>query len=767
MRKANIYKRPFDKLRDLCFFRSEGCLSLSKAPHSESNHMKRHILPILLPMLFALFFARTASAGVYDIFYPNPYTVEPDTNKMIYPIPVNTGNPLLDLNNKSPFYLSDPSNFETEIIYDPLTGQYTFKRRIGQFYYDTPTTLTQSEYFEYKNRQGIQEYWKERRSQNARSTTNGSSIIPPMFIGGKAFETIFGSNTIDIRPQGSVDLTFGFKHSFRDDPSMTERRKRHNDFVFEQDIQLNVMAKIGDKINFNINKNTKATFNFQDKLALKYQGKEDEIIQLLEAGNVSFPLNSTLITGTQQLFGVKSKLKFGKTTISSIVSYQESESQNITVQGGAQTNEFELSCLDYEENRHFFLSQYFRDQYEAALSTLPTVTSSINITKIEVWITNTNTSTQNTRNILALNDLGEGKDAWIYNPEVTPTNTKVYPRNGANNLVARMDTTQIRSISTVTNYMSNDPMRIGRSGYMVSGRDFEKVENARRLSNTEYSVNSKLGFISLNVSLNANQTLAVAYQYTIVGSDEVYQVGEFSDQGINTPKVLVTKLLKGTTVNTKMPIWNLMMKNVYNIRAYQVGSQDFMLNIFYNGNSNSTPYGYFTEGSVKGVSLLNLMGLDNLTTQNNPIAGGDGVFDFLNNAATQGGTINASNGRIFFPVLEPFGKHIHEKIFPDEPNLANKYAFDSLYTMTKTSAEQYSEKNKFSLKGYYSSQSGSEISLNAMNVAQGSVTVTAGGVQLVDQRRHPQLGYAHQHLVGVELGLQRHPKNLPRLPCRA
>ena len=707
--------------------------NLGKAQRRFASFCIRHSSFLIL--IFALSILPVhllSAANNYDIFYPNPYTVEPDTTKVIYPIPVNTGNPLEDLNNQSPFYLSDPDNFETEIIYDPLTGQYTFKRRIGQFYYDTPATLTQSEYFEYQNRKGIQEYWKERRSQNARSTTNGNSIIPPMFIGGKAFETIFGSNTIDIRPQGSVDLTFGFKHSFRDDPSLTDRRKRHNDFIFEQDIQLNVMAKIGDKINFNINKNTKATFNYQDKLALKYQGKEDEIIQLLEAGNVSFPLNSTLITGTQQLFGVKSKLKFGNTTISSIVSYQESESQNITVQGGAQTNEFELSCLDYEENRHFFLSQYFRDQYEAALSTLPTVTSSINITKIEVWITNTNTSTQNTRNILALNDLGEGKDSWIYNPEITPTSNKTYPRNTANNLVSRMDTTQIRGISTVTNYMSNDPLRIGRSGYMVSGRDFEKVENARRLSNTEFSLNSKLGFISLNVSLNANQTLAVAYQYTIVGADEVYQVGEFSDQGINTPKVLVTKLLKGTTVNTKMPIWNLMMKNVYNIRAYQVGSQDFMLNIFYNGNSNSTPYGYFTEGSVKGISLLNLMGLDNLTTQNNPIAGGDGVFDFLNNAATQGGTINASNGRIFFPVLEPFGNHIRKKIFPDEPDLANKYAYDSLYTMTKTSAEQYSEKNKFSLKGYYSSQSGSEISLNAMNVAQGSVTVTAGGVQLVE-----------------------------------
>ena len=688
---------------------------------------------LLFFTLFVLPSHRLMAANIYDIFYHSPYTVEPDTTKIIYPIPVNTGNPLEDLNNQSPFYLNDPSNFTTEIIYDPITKQYTFKRRIGDFYYDIPSTLTEDEYFEYQNKKGIQQYWKERRSQNARSTTNGNSIIPPMFIGGKGFETIFGSNTVDIRPQGSVDITFGDKYTYRNDPSYSERRKHHNDFIMDMDIQMNVMAKIGDKINFNINKNTKATFNYQDKLALKYEGKEDEIIQLLEAGNVSFPLNSTLITGTQQLFGIKSKLKFGNTTISSIVSYQESESQNITVQGGAQTSEFKLSCLDYEENRHFFLSQYFRDHYEEALSTLPTVTSSVNITKIEVWITNTNTATQNTRNILALSDLAEGKNEWIYNPEITPANSStIYPRNAANDMVVRMDTTQIRNISTVTNYMSNDPMRLGKSGYMVAGRDFEKVENARRLSNTEFTLNSKLGFISLNVTLNANQSLAVAYQYTIVGSNEVYQVGEFSDQGINTPNVLVTKLLRGTTVNTKMPIWNLMMKNVYNFRAYQVSSQDFMLYIFYNGNSNSTPMGYFTEGSVKGTSLLHLMGLDNLTTQNNPAPGGDGMFDFIDQAATMGGTINASNGRIFFPVLEPFGKHIRTKIFPNEPELAEKYAYDSLYTMTKTSAEQYSEKNKFSLNGYYSSQSGSEISLNAMNVAQGSVTVTAGGVQLVE-----------------------------------
>ncbi len=657
-----------------------------------------------------------------------------DTTQPVYPIPVDNGDPNERLYNQSPLYFMDPTNITHEVEYDPLTGQYTFKNKIGDFEYTTPITMTQQEYFLFKNRQGVMDYWKERRKSNARSTTNGNSIIPPMYIGGEAFDMIFGSNTVDIRPQGSVDLTFGIKHDYRGDPSVTERNQNRTNFDFDQEIQLNVIAKIGDKINFNINKNTRATFNYEDLMKLKYEGKEDEILQLLEAGDVSFPLNSTLITGTQRLFGLKSKLKFGKTTVSSVVSYQESESRNIAVQGGAQTNEFDISCLDYEENRHFFLSQYFRDQYEAALSTLPTITSSINITKIEVWVTNTNASTQDTRNILALTDLAEGKNEWIYNSELHPANTTVVcPRNGANDLLTRIDTSQIRSISSVTNYMSADPLRIGKQGYMSSGRDFEKIENARRLSSSEYSLNPKLGFISLNVNLNTNQTLAVAYQYTIVGSDQVYQVGEFSDQGINAPQVLVAKLLRGTTVNTTMPIWDLMMKNVYNIRAYQISSNDFMLNIFYNGNSNSTPMGYFTEGpeEVKGVSLLHLLGLDNLTQQNNPIPGGDGMFDFINGAQTTGGTINASNGRIYFPVLEPFGSQLR-KIFADDIDLANKYAFDSLYSMTKTSAEQFSEKNKFSLHGYYSSQSGSEISLNAMNVAQGSVTVTAGGRTLIE-----------------------------------
>ncbi|MBO6056682.1 MAG: cell surface protein SprA [Bacteroidales bacterium] len=624
--------------------------------------------------------------------------------------------------------LKDPENITRTIEYDPVTGQYVFVSKIGDFTYREPYIMTQDQYSDFVQKKAINDYWKDRR-ESAMGNSNGNSLIPPIYVGGKVFDKIFGSNTIDIKLQGSADVTFGIKYQRRRDPSLTVAQQRTTNFDFTENIQLSASAKIGEKIQFKMSYNTKTQFSFENKFTLKYEGDEDDILQLIEAGNVSMPLQSTLITGTQSLFGFKTKLKFGKTTVTAIASYQDSETQNIAVSGGALTQNFSLEALDYEENRHFFLSQYFRDNYEAALATLPTVTSDINITKIEVWVTNTNSNFDDCRNIVAFTDLGEGEEEWIYNQDKVHPNIysgPPFPDNSANDLIQNMDTTQIRNLNTVTSYLTG-------LGY-TSGRDFEKIQKARKLSTNEYTVNRKLGFITLNITLNSNQTLAVAYQYTVIGQDGVFQVGEFSDQGIQEPNLLTAKMLKSTTVNTKMPMWDLMMKNVYNIRAYQVASTNFTMNILYLGNENGVATGYFADApdNIREYSLLNLMGMDRLNSQNNPIEGGDGMFDFVNGAATNGGTINASTGRIYFTVLEPFGSQIREKIFPHNPELAEKYAYDSLYTMTKVMAQQYTDKNKYRLEGRYTSSSGSEINLNALNVQPGSVRVTAGGIPLVE-----------------------------------
>jgi len=661
-------------------------------------------------------------------FFLFPDSLTGDTLKLRYPLPDESTLTTPGGSGTNDIYLKNPSNFSTTVEYDPATRQYYYTYKIGNIVYRIPTTLSFEEYQDMDMKTMIDNYWKER--SEAASIDNAKGIIPKIHIPGKVFETIFGNNTVDIRPQGSAEINFGIISNRRDDPMLNTRQRRQTNFDFDEKIQMNVIAKIGDKIEFKVNYNTEATFDFENKLKLKYEGKEDDIIQLIEAGDVNLPLNTSLIRGTESLFGIKTKLRFGRTTVTAVYSQQKSETKNITVQGNAQTTRFKIRADEYEENRHFFISQYFRDNYKEALQTLPIVTSDVNIVKLEVWVTNVGAAVTENRNIVAYMDIGEPNP---YN-RIFHGYGQTYPNNDANDLFKVLmpnpaDTAKVRNINVVTDYLKGPPF------FLVSGEDFEKVESARKLLPSEYNFNSKLGFISLNMSLNSDQTLAVAYQYQVLGDTAVYQVGEFSDQGIISPQCLMVKLLKSTSLNTKIPTWKLMMKNVYALGAYQVQPMDFTLNILYSGNTNGVPTAYITETRIKGVPLIRVLNFDNVNQQFNPPP--DGMFDFYDNATTQGGTIQSSNGRIFFTLLEPFGQDLRDSIFdPNDPKgslaLADKYCFDSLYTMTKTMARQYPDKNKFVLEGFYKSTAGAEISLNALNVPPGSVRVTAGGILLTE-----------------------------------
>jgi cell surface protein SprA len=653
---------------------------------------------------------------------PPDSTISGDSSKHI-PLPYNPEAeqfPYTGKENTNPMFLQPPSSLKSEVKYDPETGLYILEHKLGGIDYRPPTYMSLEEYRDYDLKNSVKEYWHER--SKAAGSADQSGIIPSLYIGGKIFDRVFGGHTIDIIPSGNVELTFQVKGNKRDDPTIDVRQRSQVNFDFEEVIQMNVRAKIGDKIEFSTNYNTKATFDFENKLKLAYQGDEDEILQLLEAGDVNLPLNSTLITGSQSLFGIKSKLKFGRTTVTAIYSEQESQTSSMTVQGGAQTNEFLINLDEYEENKHFFLSQFFRDNFDTALSELPLINSRINITKLEVWVTNIGAAVTENRNLIAFTDIGEHDK--ISNPDlIHPAGSSILPYNNSNDLFDLVsDTAKVRDVNIANYYLLNLNLN--------PGEDFEKIELARKLSPNEYSFNSRLGFITLNSTLNTDQALAVAFQYQVIGGDSaVYQVGEFSDEGITGSKALMVKLIKGTYVNIRSPLWDLMMKNVYSLNAYQVNREDFTLNILYSGDNTGVPTGYFSEGPFNGVPLIHVFNLDNLDAQSNPYPNGDGAFDFIDNASTQGGTINAVNGRIYFTVVEPFGGYLRKKL-AGHPDLIDKYCYDSLYTLTKTGAQQFAEKNKFLISGYYKSQSGSEISLNALNIPQGSVIVSAGGVPL-------------------------------------
>lgn len=621
--------------------------------------------------------------------------------------------------DSSELFLGQPSNIHTEVEYDPETGEYIFYEKIGNFNYRLPKTMSLQEFVEYDFKNSIQNYWRVRGNQL--DLENQGTVIPSLTVGGEAFNRIFGGNTIDIRPQGYVEVSFGYQMNTTENPAIPERLRKTPTFDFDQKIQMNVMGNIGEKMKMRVNYNTEATFDYENKMNIDYTGDEDEILKKVEAGNVSLPLNGSLITGGTNLFGVKTEMQFGKLNLTTIFSQNKGETQVIETEGGAKKSTFEIEALDYDANRHFFLSQYFRDHYNEALAELPIIRSSITINKIEVWVTNKSNVTDESRNILAFMDLGEHQEN-IYNevPAFQETTNKpypenIYPFNEANQLYNEITTaySEIRDVTQINQVLQS----LEPEGFR-GGQDFEKVEQARKLSPSEYTVHENLGYISLNSALNTDEVLMVAYNYTANG--KTYQVGEFSTDGIEAPQTLVTKLLKGTNLSPRYPTWDLMMKNVYNLNAYELSSENFILDVLYQ-NDSGTDINYLPESNIEGHILLRVMNVDNLNSQLDP--GSDGVYDFI-----EGVTVLSSSGRIIFPVLEPFGSNLADSI--NNPALVEKYTYQSLYDSTKTYAEQDSKHNKFILKGSYEGSSSSEISLGTMNIAQGSVRITAGGREL-------------------------------------
>ncbi len=642
------------------------------------------------------------------------------SDSLPYPLPALSAweNPIYT--NTSGFYLQTPSILKPKVSYDTESGNYIINQSIGNYQLSNTSYLSFEEYKKYNIQKGIRDYWRTKTASNRRSDKNKLTGPLSIDIGGDALDKIFGNSTVDIRPQGSAELIFSLQRSKTENPSWPVDRQKNTSFDFEQKIQMNVIGKIGDKLQVTTNYNTEATFDFENQVKIEYTGYEDEIIKKIEIGNVGLPLNGTLITGSQNLLGVKTQLQFGRATVTSIFSQQKSKAKVIDVAGGAQTMEFDVYADQYESNKHFFLSHYFKAKYDEALAELPFINSAVNITKVEVWVTNKTGTTDDTRNIIAFLDLGESNADMNNNspPFIDNNPSSSLPYNEKNTLYNIMvsEGLALRDLNQVNSVLNNYPQLQG-------SQDFEKLERARLLNPSEYSFHPQLGFISLNSVLGSDEVLAVSFQYTI--GSETYQVGEFTSNGPTAPQSLYVKLLKNTSFSPSLNNWDLMMKNIYSLGAYNLSSQEFYLDVVYeNTIDNGTITNYLSEPSepnIHAIPIIKVVGLDQLNAQQQRKS--DGIFDFI-----QGLTINTSNGRVIFPVREPFGDFLRTKF--SNPDIASKYAYDELYDSTLTVAQQFPEKNKFRLKGSYQSESGSEIYLGVMQVEEGSVVVTAGGVKL-------------------------------------
>ena len=614
-----------------------------------------------------------------------------------------------------PADLTLPDNIKQEVVYNDSLDRYYIGSKMGESYLSAPIVMTPMEYRKWSEKKEFDRFFRQKNDTLIKQGGKEKFSFTDMHFDLGPAEKIFGPGGVRIKTQGTAELRFGATLKNIDNPSLPIRNRKTTTMDFDEKINLSVNGRVGDKVNMNLNYNTDATFDFDSQnLKLKYEGKEDEIIKLVEGGNVSFPSNSTLVNGATSLFGIRTDLQFGKLSLQAVVSQKKSSSKNVSSKGGTQLTPFEFDVTDYEDNRHFFLSRYFRDKYNAAMSQLPNVMTGITINRVEIWVTNKSGTTTNSRDIVALTDLGENTS--VSNPMWGVTGQPV-PSNNANSEYSTM----VSSYSAARDINQTSSVLDAVPGF-VGGVDYEKLESARLLTSSEYTLNSAMGYVSLKSTLQTDQVLAVAYEYTYGGV--TYQVGEFASDIQDVNQALFVKSLKNTSNNPQQGNWDLMMKNVYYL-ASSVEKDKFRLDVKFQSDTTGVYISYIPEQQVKDQTIIKLIGADRL--DNNNKANSNGYFDYVD-----GYTV--SNGRVFFPGVEPFGADMYSALVAKgiAADIARKYSYTELYDSTKTVAKQITEKNKYQISGQFRGTLANVISLGAYNVPQGSVVVTAGGVTLTE-----------------------------------
>ncbi|MBQ9561035.1 MAG: cell surface protein SprA [Prevotella sp.] len=609
---------------------------------------------------------------------------------------------------QGPADLQRPENMKQEVEYNDTLNRYVIGTRMGKTWLSAPIMMEQGEYLKWSEKTLFNDYFRSKNSEIFQKEGKEKFDFTDMHFDLGPAEKIFGPGGIRVKTQGTAELRLGATMKSIDNPSLPLSNRKTTTVDFDEKINVNVTGKVGDKMNMNLNYNTDATFDYDaQNMKLKYDGKEDEIIKLVEAGNVSFPSNSSLITGASSLFGVRADMQFGKLKLQTVLSQKKSSSTSVSSQGGVQLKPFELNVANYEENRHFFLDKYFHDSYDTWMSRLPTPVTSVTINRVEIWVTNKNGTTSNTRDIVAFADLGDNGYVSVPNNQ----QDALYQAIASNATLRNLDNVYDALEGTTQGGIT-----------MHGGVTYEKVGKARLLTSSEYSLNTAMGYVSLKTSLQTDQVLAIAYEYTSGGV--TYQVGEFSTDNTATDQAIFVKALKNVECSPSQPNWDLMMKNVYYL-ASSVQKERFRLDVKYQSDTIGVYTTYIPDPAVKSYPIIRLQGADRLDANNrtNP----NGIFDFV-----EGYTVNS--GRVYFPMAEPFGEGLKNALIAHGMDMqtAEKYSYSELYDTTKTAAKQVAEKNRFLISGRYRGTSANVISLGAYNVPQGSVVVTAAGVTLVE-----------------------------------
>ena len=610
-----------------------------------------------------------------------------------------------------------------EVTLDSTSMTYVTTESVGDFEVRYPVQLDYETYRARRLEMGVRREFERladqasdrRRRQQSRGGLGFNIVVP----GGResAFSTIFGTTDIDLRVNGQANINAGFNIRKSDQQTSITGRETQVDPEFRQDLRLGIVGSIGDKMKIDVNWDTERDFDYQNQLKLHYEGYDDDIIKSIEAGNVFLQTPSSLIRGGQSLFGIKSEFQVGGIQFQTVISQQEGESNNLSIDGGSETVPFDLRPTDYDEKTHFFLSYYFRNRWEDALDDPPLLTVADNferITRIEVWkLQRTSPENLDLRKVIAVVDLGE----------------EIAVREEANNyLDTVLPNTAIDDWdeATLTKELI-DSKGLDASDFQT-GDFFKKLEEGR-----DYEVDDVLGYLSLNQRVQDFEAIAVAYEYVAGGRN--FKVGEFAADKPDNDTRLVLKLIRPQDLQQpnlaggfNPAAWYLELRNIYPLKGRGINANEFELQVNY--QAPGQPSSKTLPGVGQGRTLLQILGLDRLNVDE--AARPDDRFDYLVNY-----TIDPGRGLLIFPYLEPFGQRISDEIDETVTDPAanteakEKFVFDRLYLEKKENARRDTQLDVYQINGSYKGSVQSFYNLNAFaGVVEGSVRVTAGGTPL-------------------------------------
>lgn len=588
-------------------------------------------------------------------------------------------------------FLGQPSaNIKKRVIEIDSTGEFVeIKDKIGDQVVKLVLKIPLSEYIELKLKSREQTLWddlaykyelrdaKKGLGDLIKDITDFEIPLPSVGI-----LSIFGTPKINLKIGGAVDIHGAWRNETTEGLTASRLGNSRNEPDFRQQVQINVNGTIGDKLQINADWNTERNFEYENQLKIKYTGYEDEIVQSVEAGNVSLQ-TSPLVGGGEALFGIKSVFKLGPLNLTVLASQKKGEIKEKSVSGGTQTQEFQIRAFDYSKN-HYFLNSVYADTsaelnlfYRYYGNPEPSHNQQLFVKNIEVWKSIAQTlRNPNERNAVA----------YINLPSV---------------VLGQRYADSLRNEN-----LQEVPGEISKGRFILLTQD------------VDYTLQAKTGFITFKTNLQENDVIAVSYQIDGPSSqtdqDDIFY-GEFLSQTQqDTSQRLVLKLVKPQNLLPQYSeAWKLLLKNIYPTGGRNINREGFEFDIKYENDAS----GGEAQNVIGDVKLLNAFGLDRVDASGNLQP--DGVFDFK-----VGQTINPETGEIIFPYLQPFGRNI-----PRSLDNADSLRFLDIYDTTSQSARNNKVKDKWLLYGKYTGTASSVYQLG-FNIVENSVRVTLNGREL-------------------------------------